>query len=112
MLILTGRAKREQARASALIFIHKSISEANLPYREAVRDHSPGLLDLGFCHKEFALKAERAVECDCLSTWIASYSFSPVPVGRPFRAHFDGAFPGLKAWAENPPKMSKLQSQA
>jgi len=24
---------------------------------------------------------------------------SPVPVGRPFRADFDGAFPGLKAWA-------------
>jgi hypothetical protein len=29
------------------------------------------------------------------------FSFSPVPVGRPFsfRADFDEAFPGLKAWA-------------
>ena len=25
-------------------------------YREAVRDYSPGLLGLGFCHKELALK--------------------------------------------------------
>jgi hypothetical protein len=33
--------------ALALIFIHKSISLAKLPYREAVRDHSPGLLGLG-----------------------------------------------------------------
>jgi hypothetical protein len=40
-----------------------------------------------------------AAECDGLSTWIARYSFSSVPVGRPFRADFDGAFPGLKAWA-------------
>jgi hypothetical protein len=31
--------------------------------------------------------------------WIAKYSFSPVLFGRPLRAHFDGAFPGLKAWA-------------
>src|SRR5215469_13816097 len=34
----------------------KSISAGKLPDREAVRDHSPGLLGLGFCHKEFALK--------------------------------------------------------
>ena len=45
--------------------------------------------------------AERASEYDGLSKWIARFSFSPVPVGRPFsfRADFDGAFPGLKAWA-------------
>jgi hypothetical protein len=36
--------------------MHKSISAAKLPYRAAVRDHSPGLLGLGLCHKEFALK--------------------------------------------------------
>jgi hypothetical protein len=66
-------------------------------YREAVRDRSPGLLGLGVGQKEFALT--RAAECDGLSTWIARYSFSPVPVGRPFRADFDGAFPGLQAWA-------------
>jgi hypothetical protein len=53
--------------------MHKSISAAKLPYREAVKDHSPGLVGLGFRHKELALKAERA--------------------------DFDGAFPGLKAWA-------------
>jgi hypothetical protein len=86
-----------QPRVSTLIFIHKSISAAKLPYREAVRDHSPGLLGLGFCHKELALKGRP--NADGLSTWIARYSFSPVPVGRLFRADFDGAFPGLKAWA-------------
>ena len=32
-------------------------SAAKLPYREAVRDYSPGLPGLGFCHKELALKA-------------------------------------------------------
>ncbi|MBV8417135.1 MAG: hypothetical protein JO251_18175 [Verrucomicrobia bacterium] len=31
-------------------------SAAKLPYREAVRDHSPGLLGLGFYDKELALK--------------------------------------------------------
>ena len=41
----------------------------------------------------------RASECDGLLTWIARSSFSPLLVGRPFRAHSDGAFPGLKAWA-------------
>src|SRR6516165_10088923 len=67
-------------------------------YREAVnRDHSPTLLGLGFARRNSPLT--RAAECDGLSTWIARYSFSPVPVGRPFRADFDGAFPGLKAWA-------------
>jgi len=80
-----------------LTFIHKSISAAKLLYREAVRDHSPGLLGLGFCQREFALKGR--AECDDLSTWIARYSFASVPVGRPFRADFDGVFPGLKAWA-------------
>ena len=47
------------------------------------------------------IRPERAAECDGLSTWIARYSFSTVPVGRPFsfRADFDGAVPGLKAWA-------------
>jgi len=39
--------KSRKAKASALIFIHKSISAAKLPYREAVRDHSPGLPGLG-----------------------------------------------------------------
>jgi hypothetical protein len=72
---------------------------AKLPYREAVGDHSPGLPGLVFCHKELALKAERGVRMRWSSTWIARSSFSPVPFGRPFRAHFDGAFPGLKAWA-------------
>jgi hypothetical protein len=43
-------------RVETLGFIHKSISAAKLLYREAVRDHSPGLLGLGFCQKEFALK--------------------------------------------------------
>jgi hypothetical protein len=43
-------------RYEGLVFIHKSISAAKLPYREAVRDHSPGLLGLGFCQKQFALK--------------------------------------------------------
>ena len=82
---------------SALGFIHKSISAAKLPYRAAVRDNSPGLLGLGFCRKGLALKG--ASECDGLSIKIARYSFSPVPVGRPFGADFGGALPGLKAWA-------------
>jgi hypothetical protein len=50
------RGKRTQPRVSTLIFIHKSISAAKLLYRKAVRDHSPGLIGLGFCQKEFALK--------------------------------------------------------
>src|SRR5262249_54290316 len=65
-------------------------------YREAVTDLSPGLQPWVFATRT---RPERPSECDGLSTWIAKYSFSPVPVGRPFRADFDGAFPGLKAWA-------------
>jgi CheB methylesterase len=38
----------------------------------------------------------RAPECDGLSTWIARYSLHPFP-SVALRAHFDGAFPGLKA---------------
>ena len=37
-------------------FIHESLSAARPLYGGAVRDHSPGLLGLGFCQKEFALK--------------------------------------------------------
>jgi hypothetical protein len=79
--LLRHRHKRHSSSAQGfnLGFIHKSISAAKLLYREAVR--SPGLLGLGFCQKQFALKAG---ECDDLSTWIARYSFSSVPVGRPF----------------------------
>jgi hypothetical protein len=51
------------------------------------------------CHKELALKGRP--NANGLSAWIAKYSFSPDLFGRPFsfRAHFNGAFPGLKAWA-------------
>ena len=67
-----------------------------MPYREAVRDHSPGLPGLGFCQRELALKGRPNA---MVFLRIARYAFSPVPVDRPFRADFDGAFPGLKAWA-------------
>ena len=93
-LMKPRRGDMNQPRVSALTFIYKSISAAKLPYCEAVRDHSPGLLGLGFWHKEFALKGRP--NADGLSTWIARYSFSPA-IGRPFRADFD--VPGLKAWA-------------
>ena len=55
-----SRRDSSKPRVSTLIFIHKSISAAKLHYREAVRDHSPGLLGLGFCQKERGASHESA----------------------------------------------------
>jgi hypothetical protein len=88
-----SRRDSSKPRVSTLIFIHKSISAAKLLYREAVRDHSPGLPGLGFCQKEFALKAERAAECDDLSTCIARYSFSIRSHRSPPQGGFRWSFP-------------------
>jgi len=51
-------AKRLQVLAqgfSPVLYAQGDLS-SEVAYREAVRDHSPGLLGLGFCHKELALK--------------------------------------------------------
>ena len=75
---------RSSLRAETLIFIHKLISAAKLPYREAVRDDSPGLLGLGFSHKELALKARpNAMVSGHGSQGIHFHPFSSVaPSGR------------------------------
>ena len=65
-------------------------------YREAVRDRSPGLLGLGFCHKELALKGRPNAMVFLMDRKV--FIFIPSG-GHPFRANFGGAFPGLKAWA-------------
>jgi hypothetical protein len=72
-----------------LIFIHKSISAAKLLYREAVRDHSPGLLGLGFCQKEFALKGRpNAMIFRHGSQGIHFHPFPSVPLQGGFRWSF------------------------
>jgi hypothetical protein len=79
------------------MFIHKSISAGKLAHREAVRDHSPGLLGLGFCHKEFALKGRP--NAMVFRHGSQGIHFHPFPSVAPSGADFNGAFPGLKAWA-------------
>jgi hypothetical protein len=66
-----------------------STSGAKLPYREAVRDHSPGLLGLGFCHKQLALKG-RPNAMVFGHRWQGLH-FHPFPSVAPFRADLDGA---------------------